>query len=75
MPLHGVCGRVVLHRLPILSLRPILLAMDVWEVGLVPERGVFGLMDIVMPFGSPGTDVLNFNVDSLWSGGPFQADV
>lgn len=28
-----------------------------------------------MPFGSAGSEVLNLNVDSLWSGGPFEAAV
>ncbi|KAI0407420.1 Six-hairpin glycosidase-like protein [Xylaria palmicola] len=27
----------------------------------------------VIPFGPPGFEKLNFNVDSLWSGGPFQS--
>ena len=28
-----------------------------------------------MPYGSPGTEVINLNIDSLWSGGPFGAEV
>jgi len=30
---------------------------------------------VAMPFGAPGFDKVNLNVDSLWSGGPFQSDV
>jgi hypothetical protein len=28
-----------------------------------------------MPFGSPGADQVNLNIDSLWSGGPFENSV
>lgn len=28
-----------------------------------------------MPFGQPGQEKLNMNIDSLWSGGPFEATV
>ena len=28
-----------------------------------------------MPYGIPGAEVVNLNVDSLWNGGPFGADV
>lgn len=28
-----------------------------------------------MPFGGPGNEKLILNVDSLWSGGPFEATV
>ncbi|KAL4977124.1 alpha-fucosidase A [Aspergillus desertorum] len=28
----------------------------------------------VIPFGSPGAEKLNLNVDSLWSGGPFEVE-
>lgn len=30
---------------------------------------------VAMPFGLPGADKVNLNVDSLWSGGPFMSDV
>ncbi len=29
----------------------------------------------VMPFGVAGAETLNLNIDSLWSGGPFEAAV
>lgn len=29
----------------------------------------------VMPFGSPGSEKIVINIDSLWSGGPYSADV
>lgn len=31
--------------------------------------------DIALPFGEPGAEKVNLNVDSLWSGGPFAASV
>ncbi|KAE8443166.1 hypothetical protein EG329_002264 [Mollisiaceae sp. DMI_Dod_QoI] len=30
------------------------------------------LMHLVMPFGSPGSELVVLNIDSLWSGGPFE---
>ena len=32
-------------------------------------------MGIAMPFGNPGSESINLNVDSLWSGGPFECSV
>lgn len=28
-----------------------------------------------MPFGQPGQEKLSLNIDSLWSGGPFESNV
>ena len=32
-------------------------------------------MLLAMPYGAPAAQVVNLNVDSLWNGGPFGADV
>ncbi len=32
-------------------------------------------MHLVMPFGSPGSELVVLNIDSLWSGGPFENSV
>jgi alpha-L-fucosidase 2 len=31
--------------------------------------------ELAIPFGPPGAEKVNVNIDSLWSGGPFQVDV
>jgi signal recognition particle receptor subunit beta len=30
---------------------------------------------VAMLFGQPGSEKINMNIDSLWSGGPFEATV
>ena len=30
---------------------------------------------VAIPFGAPGAEKVNLNVDSLWSGGPFEVEV
>lgn len=45
--------------------------------GILPLLNVstFSNKIIAMPFGAPGQDKVNLNIDSLWSGGPFMVDV
>ncbi|KAI1323734.1 glycoside hydrolase family 95 protein [Xylariaceae sp. FL0255] len=38
------------------------------KTGFLVGNGKLG----AIPFGTPGAEKINFNVDSLWSGGPFQ---
>jgi hypothetical protein len=33
------------------------------------------ILGIAIPFGQPGQEKINLNIDSLWSGGPFESSV
>jgi hypothetical protein len=43
-----------------------------------PSRDFISFLKLnieAMPFGSPGSEKIVINIDSLWSGGPYSADV
>lgn len=40
-----------------------------------PVVGYARLSHVAMPVGAPGNEQLVLNVDSLWSGGPFETEV
>jgi hypothetical protein len=47
--------------------------MEDWLVYLTSSEVMHSAnLDIVLPFGNPGHEKLSLNVDSLWSGGPFE---